>query len=1556
MRLYKRILASVGIVLLCTALVLLMLVSLARSGRVQTATLRVFSEQMSRGLGAKVEVGHIAYKFPNRLIVEDVLIEDRQRDTLLYIDTLSAYADMLKLLREDTLCIHEVALVGGYLNAYPVNDSTMNYLFLVDAFRSEKQDSNSDFHINLQVQDIRLTNIRARLNNWRGQIPDAALHVYNITPHLFDVEIERLSANVRHRDVPFDLLSLQAHLLINDTLVTFPTLHATLPSSNLQVEQFVINRADAKRLRESLPKDSITRAAILSKTAVNVRIEEATFTPYDFSAFVPRLSTMRQPWALSADIHGRIDSIQMHQLQLSYRNQSLLSGDVTAFGLPYADRLYLKAQCRDFHINKAILQDILSSVRDAPFNLPPVVARLGDIHYKGAIEGTSENMVLKGAFTTALGSIRTDGRAILNIRDSADIDRTITDINGLRFNGTVSTKRFNLGRALNRKDLGTVSLTVTTNFSVVEDKPFNGDVCLNLNHITFRQYTYRNLHLDGTFKNKIFTGQMHSDDDNLGFAFSGSIDLNESSPNYDFHFNLLHFRPGPLHLSDKYADSDMHLRLDVKLSGSNIDNIEGYASLQNFYFYHASGKSPGTSSLTGLSPDSIVISELNIKQELQKRKRLLRIDCDYLNASFSGEYLYSTLLTSAKKAIYRQLPSIVSKKELAQTLRTETNNEIDFYIYARDLDRIFRVLELPYTIAQKPIIKGHLYDHSGELMLQAVVPDIQTESQHIENLTISADNLSQRLNLSVFAMKHHGTTPASQKLGDMHLYLNARAQNDSMQLFAGWNKQSTKEQGTRNKDEGGSETSSAHNGGELKLLTAFSRYADKPLITAEFLHSDIILSDSLWTLYPSRITYCAADTTISVEQFLFASGSKGSEAFSTESPEQYIYLNGIASTAEKDTIYAQLQSIDLDYFLGVLTDVHRAIYFGGNVTGWIKAYGILGKPMFEAEVAMEHAHINNGELGNLFASATLDSLHHVIIKGDVYDPRVDSSQWTVNPLQEPGKHVVHVDGVVGGPNAYWGLDIYPDSVDLTFISYWCQNFLTDIDGRGTGKLRVWGMRDPVSHLPGTWVKLAAKPFNAGITVPFTGGRYIINDSILMDSTSLSFPKMVVHDTEGNPATLEGVVVHDGSWRDIKYNLDIEAQHAIVLNIEQTTEQMYGGKIYANGTVNIHGDMTDCYITADATTTSRSTFWLSTSDARSANDNNFIEFVNHNSGERLRTFSLNESGVQTQHSVSGTSSRSSTHLDLQVEVTPQTDVSVLLNRHTGDQLRGRGNGNLKLTTNDADMSIFGTYTLQQGTFNFTFQNVIRREFKIDEGSSITWSGAPDAPEIDIRAYYRLTASLRDLFGTETSSLTNRGSVPVNCVLNLSDRLSNPVIRFGVELPSSDESVASQVKAVINTDEMLMRQVLYLLVFNKFYSPEYLQNTNNVGLNETYSILSSTVTGQINSWLSRVTDVVNLGFNFRTDGEGSDASQEYEAQFEIHPVRGLLINGNFGYRYNDISNQPVFGNLDIEYMLTQDGKVRAKAYTHTVDKYSLRQANTVQGVGFVFKHEFNWRGKR
>ena len=292
------------------------------------------------------------------------------------------------------------------------------------------------------------------------------------------------------------------------------------------------------------------------------------------------------------------------------------------------------------------------------------------------------------------------------------------------------------------------------------------------------------------------------------------------------------------------------------------------------------------------------------------------------------------------------------------------------------------------------------------------------------------------------------------------------------------------------------------------------------------------------------------------------------------------------------------------------------------------------------------------------------------------------------------------------------------------------------------------------------------------------------------------------------------------------------------------------------------------------------------------------------------------------------------------------------------IQARGDGALRFTydSHNDDYSLMGTYTAESGSLGFTLANVIRREFTIGSGSTIVWNGDPANPMLNVTAKYHVMANLRDLFGDEITSIgVNRSSVPVNTCLTMNGLLSNPILQFGIELPMSEENIQQQVRAIINTDEMLMRQVVYLLVFGRFFTPEYMATNTSYGLNETYSIISSTVTGQINNWLGKLTDIFTVGLQFRAEGEGATASQEYEAQFQLQPVDRLIINGNVGYRYNDISNRPFFGDLDAEVLITNDGQLRLKAYTHTVDKYSLRQANTIQGIGLVWRYNYNLPSK-
>ena len=149
----------------------------------------------------------------------------------------------------------------------------------------------------------------------------------------------------------------------------------------------------------------------------------------------------------------------------------------------------------------------------------------------------------------------------------------------------------------------------------------------------------------------------------------------------------------------------------------------------------------------------------------------------------------------------------------------------------------------------------------------------------------------------------------------------------------------------------------------------------------------------------------------------------------------------------------------------------------------------------------------------------------------------------------------------------------------------------------------------------------------------------------------------------------------------------------------------------------------------------------------------------------------------------------------------------------------------------------------------------------------------------------------------------------------------------------------------------RQIIALLILGKFIPPENLQNNNVFTQNELYSVVSSTLSAQLNNWASQMFDNWGFGVNFRTTGEGDTRTNEYEFNFVYTPTNRISINGNVGYRDDALSATPFIGDFDIEYKLNQSGKLRAKAYTHTNDYREFKKGLTTQGIGIIYSENFN-----
>ena len=1214
---------------------------------------------------------------------------------------------------------------------------------------------------------------------------------------------------------------------------------------------------------------------VLSSDSIDIQIEELTL-----DATIDQIDVN-----LHTRLHGNLDSIVADKILLTYHNKLIFAGDIAVHHPTQLDSLYIEANCTDLYATYHNIEDVLQQLHISPTVLPKEVARLGNIHYRGDIDGRLQHTNLHGVLTTALGAVRVDGYV--------EADTTLQDID---FCGHLSTDSFQLGKLLNNKDIGAIALHAHLDGEIDSAQMTQCIAQADIQRIEYRGYTYQDIHFDGTMGIEEGKGTLLINDENINMRLHGLAVWAEHDKVLDINARINHFTPHALHLTEQYPELSLSAMTYISLftSGNReqmLDNLFGYMIIDT---------------LTINNGDKYTTMEqlkLDIESEWQNKEahHKLHLQSDYLTADMSGNFRYNTLPNTCQRILHNYLPSLVA----APKKTNKKANQLNFYAYFRELNELTQVLDLPMAFPSYPTIKGFIDERTEQIGLQAHIPHIQTDGTQIDNLTVAVDNHNDSLDIAVYMYnrlpKHN---PTAAKIGDVkaRILLNALNDDVDMKILL-------------------ENTDSIRNEGTIHISSHLGQEHNQPLLTAHLHPTKIVLNDSAWTINDAVINYSAATKRVEVNHF----------GLSTD--YQSIAAHGTASPNAEDSIQIDLRNINVQYLLGY-TLAGEAISVQGPLTGWATLYGLFTQPMVEAQVAIPQAGLNGSYLGDLTANAYLDREEKtIIIEGEAID--------------STNHQVVEVKGKVIPANKWWGLDIHCDSVDISLIDFWTHTFFSHPQGRAFGELQVFGQERQ------TWVTAAIYAKDVQLTVPQIGATFYFSDSVYMDSTAIRIPQVNLRDAEGNRGIFSGSITHT-NFQNFHYDLNAQVDNLLALNLPYDPQAMFYGRVYGSGNVNIKGDDYVCRIGVNARTEANSKFYLSVNTASTASNASFIQFAQPDTTNRSLLNLLNAPAEQVTKTPQ---KQAKLLLSLQLEATPTADINIKLGGDDG--IRGRGEGNLKITYDDSteDVQMLGTYTLQSGIFSYSLGNIVRRSFDIAEGSSVTWSGDALSPTVDITGRYHTTASLRDLFGSEISqAATNRTSVPVNCVLHLTEQLFNPMLTFSIELPQSDESIQSQVNSIINTDEMLMRQVLYLLVFNRFYTADYLQNTQqSVGLNETYSLLSSTITNQVNSWLSKLTDVFTMGFNFRTDGEGESASQEYEANFQIQPIRQLVINGNFGYRYNDLSNRPFFGDLDIEYLLTQNGKLRAKAYTHTVDKYSLRQANTVQGLGLVFKHDFNWKRK-
>lgn len=705
--------------------------------------------------------------------------------------------------------------------------------------------------------------------------------------------------------------------------------------------------------------------------------------------------------------------------------------------------------------------------------------------------------------------------------------------------------------------------------------------------------------------------------------------------------------------------------------------------------------------------------------------------------------------------------------------------------------------------------------------------------------------------------------------------------------------------------------------GTINSETSFykNENGDNSLITKLF-PSHITVQDTVWNISPSSIEYNKNRLRINH----FALSHNG----------QHIKINGSATSSPEDSISVALQDVDVNYILNLVN--FHSVTFDGLASGTACLKSVFSNPDAYANISVSNFKFQDGRMGTLYADVNWNK------KAKQID--IDAHADDKNDVR------TDIKGYVSPSRNYIDLGIYAHNTNIEFMKSFCSSFMSDINASANGYAQVYGDLSCV-NMRG---KLVADG-TLGIT-PLNTVYKLENDTITMIPDEILFNNDTVSDRNGNIATISGALHHKHLTR-LTYDLKIKASDFLCYDFKDYGSNTFYGTVFGSGECVITGRPHRINFDIDFTPSKESFIEYNAATPDAITDRNFLTWTKHEAADSAAT--------PSQHiDLPVRNDASDMTINFNINTTPDFTLRLLMDKATGDKISLNGSGTIKATYfNKGSFDMFGTYSIDHGTYNMTIQNIIRKDFRFQQGSSIVFGGNPFNSILNLKAIYPINGvSLADLkIGNSFSS----NNVRVDCIMNIGGTPEAIKVDFDFDMPTVNNDAKQMVRSLINSEEEMNQQVVYLLAIGRFYT----DNKNNARQEDAQqsqtslamqSLLSGTISQQVNSILGTIikNNNWNFGTNISTGTEGfSNAEYEGMLSGSLFSNR-LLINGQFGYRDNPNTTSSFIGDFDIKYLLTPSGNIAIKVYNQTNDRYFTKSSLNTQGIGIVLKKDFaNWR---
>jgi len=526
----------------------------------------------------------------------------------------------------------------------------------------------------------------------------------------------------------------------------------------------------------------------------------------------------------------------------------------------------------------------------------------------------------------------------------------------------------------------------------------------------------------------------------------------------------------------------------------------------------------------------------------------------------------------------------------------------------------------------------------------------------------------------------------------------------------------------------------------------------------------------------------------------------------------------------------------------------------------------------------------------------------------------------VYQIQRDAIKTIQLDGYIRPANESNQLDLNLnfDHASLKLIEPVFSNMVSNLDGTASGKLQIAGNFNAPSILGTTQIQ------NGKFRLDYLNTSYTFNGLIESAKDSLKLKNINIKDRFGNNATLSGNIFHK-DYQEWAVNVILNHQNFELLNTLKTQNSLYYGNAYGTGFIIVSGPINNILIKANASTSHNTRLYIPVTESTAAVQEGYISFqkkieVGQEVNEEKKISSVDMSGIM---------------IDFDLDITQDAYAELIFDPRTGDIIRGRGIGNIQLKIgSNGEFELFGGLQIKEGAYNFT-TTFVNKEFKIVPDGTISWFGDPYEGQLNLQATYRQLADPNEWNPNTTSAPGGTVSQrsPVLVVLTLNGPMMSPEISFKLELEESTnvstDAIWRQLLATVNNnEEELKRQVFSLLLLRKF-SPQNSYFIAGANVKELEKSVSEFVSNQLSYWLNQVDDKLEIDIDLNNMDQETFNTFQLRLAYTFLDGRLRVTRGGglttVVDNQNTTSMANILGDWSVEYLLTNDGRLRAKVFS-------------------------------